>query len=230
MSGDVAAPLLLARSGRHGNLRREAGVARCAGGDPRSCWQGHGRRVPFVTAHLANWGTSIGGSPGMDDGARIGLPHDPESGTVFAASRRRAGPSSQLRETGPVTAPDPEPGAQPSSRPRVADAAGPSEKPSGARRVLHILGAALVVVVLPVGLMEALAGRLGAAAMIVGLLLGVLGSKIGGTRRMLYLAPAVAVSAGLGAITAYAGRGWRCLRLSASSLAAGSGSGGWRRC
>jgi hypothetical protein len=51
--------------------------------------------------------------------------------------------------------------------------------------------------------MAALAGKLGAAAMIVGLLVGVLGSKIGGTRRMLYLAPAVAVSAGLGAITAY---------------------------
>ena len=51
--------------------------------------------------------------------------------------------------------------------------------------------------------MEALAGKLGASAMIVGLLLGVLGSKIGGTRRMLYLAPAVAVAAGLGAITAY---------------------------
>ena len=84
-----------------------------------------------------------------------------------------------------------------------AGTAGPSEKPPGARRALHILGAAVVVVVLPVGLMEALAGKLGAAAMIVGLLLGVLGSKIGGTRRMLYLAPAVALSAGLGAITAY---------------------------
>ena len=102
-----------------------------------------------------------------------------------------------------MTAPDPEPRPRPSSVPGVAVAAGPSEKPSGARRVLHILGAALVVVVLPVGLMQALAGKPGAAAMIVGLLLGVLGAKIGGTRRMLYLVPAVAVSAGLGAITAY---------------------------
>ena len=84
-----------------------------------------------------------------------------------------------------------------------AGTAGPSEKSARARKALHILGAAVVVVVLPVGLMEALAGKLGAAAMIVGLLLGVLGSKIGGTRRMLYLAPAVALSAGLGAITAY---------------------------
>jgi len=51
--------------------------------------------------------------------------------------------------------------------------------------------------------MHALAGKLGSSAMVLGLLLGVLGAKIGGTRRMLYLAPAVAVAAGLGAITAY---------------------------
>jgi hypothetical protein len=55
--------------------------------------------------------------------------------------------------------------------------------------------------VLPVWLMHALAGKLGSSAMILGLLLGVLGGKIGGTRRMLYLTPAVAVAAGLGAIT-----------------------------
>ena len=84
-----------------------------------------------------------------------------------------------------------------------ADDVSVPEKPSGARRVLQILGAVLVVVVLPVVLMHALAGKLGASAMILGLLLGVLGAKIGGTRRMLYLAPAVAVAAGLGAITAY---------------------------
>jgi hypothetical protein len=77
------------------------------------------------------------------------------------------------------------------------------EKPSGARRVVQILGAVLVAVVLPVWVMHALAGKLGSSAMILGLLLGVLGGKIGGTRRMLYLAPAVAVAAGLGAITAY---------------------------
>ena len=120
--------------------------------------------------------------------------------------RSRADPPGLLHsheKRDPVTPPDAEPGAQPSSGAGAVGAAGRSEKPSGARRALHILAAALVVVVLPVGLMEALAGKLGAAAMIVGLLLGVLGSKIGGTRRMLYLAPAVAVSAGLGAITAY---------------------------
>ena len=102
-----------------------------------------------------------------------------------------------------MTATAPEPGAQPGSGPGQADITDPPEKPSGALRVVQILGAVLVVVVLPVGLMHALAGKLGAAAMILGLLLGVLGAKIGGTRRMLYLAPAVAVAAGLGAITAY---------------------------
>ncbi len=87
--------------------------------------------------------------------------------------------------------------------PGAVDPASVSEKPSGPRRVLQILGAVLVVVVLPVGLMHALAGKLGSSAMIVGLLWGVLGGKIGGTRRMLYIAPAVGVAAGLGAITAY---------------------------
>ena len=122
------------------------------------------------------------------------------------SSRSRADPPGLLHsqeKRDPVTSPDAEPGAQPSSGAGAVRTSGPSEKPSGARRALHILGAALVVVVLPVGLMEALAGKLGAAAMIVGLLLGVLGSKIGGTRRMLYLTPAVAVSAAIGAITAY---------------------------
>jgi hypothetical protein len=102
-----------------------------------------------------------------------------------------------------VTATVPEPGAQPSSGPGAGDTAGVSDKPSGAHRVLQILGAVLVVVVLPVALMHALAGKLGASAMVLGLLLGVLGAKIGGTRRMLYLAPAVAAAAGLGAVTAY---------------------------
>ena len=49
----------------------------------------------------------------------------------------------------------------------------------------------------------ALLGDLGSRAMVLGLLLGVLGSKLGGTRRMLYLTPAVGIISGLGAITAY---------------------------
>ena len=77
------------------------------------------------------------------------------------------------------------------------------DKPSRARKVIHIILAVLVVVVLPVVLMDALVGKFGANAMVMGLLVGILGSMIGGTRRMLYLAPAVAVAAGLGSFTAY---------------------------
>jgi hypothetical protein len=43
--------------------------------------------------------------------------------------------------------------------------------------VVQILGAVLVVVVLPVALMHVLAGKLGSSAMIVGLLWGVLGAR-----------------------------------------------------
>jgi hypothetical protein len=68
--------------------------------------------------------------------------------------------------------------------------------------------------VLPVLILDALIGLLGVGAMILGLLIGALGSKMGGTRRMLYLAPAVGVAAGLGAITAY---GWAWVALLATS-------------
>jgi hypothetical protein len=78
-----------------------------------------------------------------------------------------------------------------------------ADKPSSTRRVIHVIGAALVVVVLPVVLMDVLAGGFGADAMFVGLVYGVVGSKLGGTRRMLYVAPLVGVAAGLGASTAY---------------------------
>jgi len=84
-----------------------------------------------------------------------------------------------------------------------ADLASTPGKPSRGRRMIHILVAALVAVVLPVVLLYLLLGELGARAVVIGLLLGVLGSKVGGTRRMLYLAPAVGVVGGLGAITAY---------------------------
>jgi hypothetical protein len=83
------------------------------------------------------------------------------------------------------------------------DSASAPGKPSGARRIIHLLGAALVAVVLPVVLLYLFLGELGARAMVTGMLLGVVGAKIGGTRRMLYLAPAVGVAGGLGAITAY---------------------------
>ena len=102
-----------------------------------------------------------------------------------------------------------------------ADPAGVPGKPSRARRMLHILGAVLVAVVLPVVLIDALVGEFGADAMIIGLVLGVLGSKIGGTRRMLYLAPGVGVVAGLGAFTAY--RWWWVALLVILAVIAGAG-------
>jgi Fusaric acid resistance protein-like len=76
-------------------------------------------------------------------------------------------------------------------------------KPSRSRRMIHILGAALVGVVLPVVLLHVFLGELGSRAMVIGLLLGVIGSKLGGTRRMLYVAPAAGIAGGLAAITAY---------------------------
>ena len=84
-----------------------------------------------------------------------------------------------------------------------ADSAGVPGQPSRSRRMIHILGAALVGVVLPVVLLYVFLGDLGSRAMVIGLLLGVVGSKLGGTRRMLYLAPAVGIAGGLAAITAY---------------------------
>jgi Fusaric acid resistance protein-like len=83
------------------------------------------------------------------------------------------------------------------------DSAGVPSQPSRTRRMILILGAALVGVVLPVVLLYVFLGTLGSRAMVIGLLVGVLGSKLGGTRRMLYLAPAVGIVSGLGAITAY---------------------------
>lgn len=62
--------------------------------------------------------------------------------------------------------------------------------------------------------------------MFVGLLFGVVGSKIGGTRRMLYVAPAMGVAAGLGAFTAY--DWWWVALLAGVAVLAGAGIGfGW---
>jgi len=77
------------------------------------------------------------------------------------------------------------------------------EKTSGTRRTAHVVGAVLLVAVLPAVLLWVLIGEFAASAMFVGLLLGVVGSKLGGARRMAYLAPAVGLAAGLGAYTAY---------------------------
>jgi len=103
---------------------------------------------------------------------------------------------------------------------------GGADKPSGARRVMHILGAVVVAVVLPALLIGALVGSLGVAAMFVGLALGVVGSKIGGTHRMLFVAPMIGVAAGLGAFTAY--DWWWVALLASVGVIAGVGIGfGW---
>jgi hypothetical protein len=104
----------------------------------------------------------------------------------------------------------------------VADLdSGGADKPSGERRVMHTLGAVLVAVVLPAVLIGALVGKLGLSALFVGLLLGASGSKIGGTRRMLYVAPLIGVAAGLGAYTAY--DWWWVALLASVGVLAGAG-------
>jgi hypothetical protein len=110
------------------------------------------------------------------------------------------------------------------SQPEDKEAA-PS-KPSGARRAIHIVAAVLVVVVLPVVLVDILVGKFAANALFLGLLFGVLGSMVGGTRRMVYLAVPFGVAGGLGAFTAY---GWWWVGLLAIlGVIAGAGIGfGW---
>lgn len=107
-----------------------------------------------------------------------------------------------------------------------APTAGALRKPSGLRRLTHILGAVLVVVVLPALLMAAVVGEFGVSAMFVGLVLGLAGSKIGGARRMLYVAPLLGVAAGVGALTAY--DWWWAALLAVVGIIAGAGIGyGW---
>ena len=102
----------------------------------------------------------------------------------------------------------------------------PSANQSRARRVIHIVLAVLVAFVVPVVLLDALVGQYGANAMVLGVLVGALGSKIGGTRRMLYLAPAIGLAAGLGAFTAY--DWWWVVLVAVAGVVAGAGIGfGW---
>jgi hypothetical protein len=105
--------------------------------------------------------------------------------------------------------------------PTTADDAATEGEPSAARRTGHVVGAVLVVAVLPALLLWALVGEFGTAAMFTGLLLGVVGAKLGGTRRMAYLAPAIGLAAGLGAYTAY-DSSWAAL-LALSGLITGAG-------
>ena len=102
-----------------------------------------------------------------------------------------------------------------------ADTAAVADTPSGAHRLVHIVGAVLVAVVLPALVTAALVGSLGVSALFVGLLLGVTGCKLAGTRRMLYVAPLLGLAAGLGAFTAY-GWWWAAL-LAVTGIVAGAG-------
>ena len=105
----------------------------------------------------------------------------------------------------------------------VAEAHG---KPSRARRIIHILGAVLVAVVLPMLLMWAIVGEFGATAIFMGIILGGVGARLGGTRRMLFLAPATGLAAGLGAYTAY--DWWWAALLAATAAITGAGFAfGW---
>ncbi len=110
------------------------------------------------------------------------------------------------------------------------DAVGTKPRPPGARRIVNILGAVLVGVVLPVVVIGALVGHFGASAMFLGLLLGVLGSKLGGTRRMLYLARQWEWRRDLERAPPMAGGGRRCSPPWPLLPAAGSGLGGSHRC
>ena len=84
-----------------------------------------------------------------------------------------------------------------------------------------MVGAVLVVAVLPALLMWVLVGEFGAAAMVTGLLLGAVGAKLGGTNRMAYLAPGMGLAAGLGAYAAY-GWWWAAL-LALTGVITGAG-------
>ena len=108
------------------------------------------------------------------------------------------------------------------TRPVTAeDDPGAEHKPSGARRVVHIVGAVVVVLVLPALVIGAFVGELGVSAMFTGVLLGAVGAKLGGTHRMLYVAPALGVAGGLGAYTAY--DWWWVALLAAAGVIAGAG-------
>ena len=100
-------------------------------------------------------------------------------------------------------------------------------KPPSARWIFHVLVAMLVAVVLPVVLVDVLVGKFGADAMLTGLLWGFLGSRVGGTGRMLYLTPAIGLAAGLGAFTAY--HWWWVALLAILAAVAGAGMRfGWQ--
>ena len=99
-------------------------------------------------------------------------------------------------------------------------------RPSTTHRLVHIVGSVVVVVLLPAVVLGALVGPLGVSAFFVGIVLGVTGAKLGGTHRMVVIAPLVGVAAGLGAFTAY--DWWWAGLLAATGVVTGAGIGfGW---
>src|SRR6476619_6221179 len=97
---------------------------------------------------------------------------------------------------------------------------------SAAHRTAHVVGAVVIVAVVPALVLWLLIGEFAAAAMFTGLLLGVVGAKLGDTGRMAFSAPGVGMAAGLGAYAAY-GWWWAAL-LALTGLIAGVGIGfGW---
>lgn len=60
----------------------------------------------------------------------------------------------------------------------------PDKRPV-AGRVIHVIGAIVLLVVLPVVLMDLLVGSFSANAMFMVLVYGLVGAKLGGTHRML---------------------------------------------
>src|SRR6476646_4158556 len=108
------------------------------------------------------------------------------------------------------------PRRQGAERAAASAADGPSR-----RRLLHLIGALLVGVVLPALLVGVLVGELGVSALFTGVVWGAVGSKLAGTRRMVYVTPLVGVVAGLGAYTAY--DWWWVALLTVTGVLAGIG-------
>jgi len=91
---------------------------------------------------------------------------------------------------------------------------------------MHILGAVLVGVGLPALAVGLLIGEFAAYALLVGVLLGGVGAKLGGSHRMLVLTPVMGLAAGLGAFTAY--DWWWAALLASTGILTGAGIGfGW---
>ena len=91
----------------------------------------------------------------------------------------------------------------------------------GVQRTTRILGMLVIGVVIPAVIVGVLVGALGVSALFTGVLWGALGARLGGTRRMACVAPAVGIAAGLGSSTAYDWR-WAGL-LAATGLVSGLG-------